>query len=101
MFIILLITIFILNLLDLYFTKKGIREGYLEEANPLMDRLLRSGKAIPFKLLAAIVFVVVLWIGRGSFIARLGVGLVVFVYSYILKLHICYIREHKREVRNR
>ena len=99
MFITFLSLVFVLNLLDLYLTRKGVKEGYLVEMNPLMDKLLRNKKIIPFKVIIGLLFVVLLWLGRGTAVAQVGVRLVALVYLYVLGLHIYCIREHRKEER--
>ena len=93
-----LFLIFGLDVVDLVLTLKGIREGYLEEDNPLMEKIVRNRKLVAFlKLVVGTAFVVVLWIGRKYLLAKIGASFVLTVYLYILALHIRFIIQSKRE----
>ena len=88
--------IFCLNIADLVLTLKGIKEGYLEEANPLLRKIIERKKLVIFlKLSAGIAFVIAAWIGRKYLLTKIGAGLVLTVYLYILTLHVRFIQKSK------
>ena len=82
--------LFTLNLIDAIVTIVWVRTGTAPEANLLMASLLDSG-VFPFvavKVGMGVVTCVTLLYGSGFRLARIGVGIALFVYAGAMLSHI-------------
>jgi hypothetical protein len=87
--LLLLVSAFLLNVLDAFFTLIWVGGGG-GERNPLMDRLLQSGDQIflNVKLFVAGVAFVWLMAHKNFRLARVGLWLLVAIYGALLLYHI-------------
>ena len=100
MILFLIISVIILNLVDWYFTSKGIKEGIFSELNPFVRWLWKQGKlkVILFKFLSLSIFTIIIWLFRETQIAKIGADLVALMYTIILGLHLEYRRKYFDEL---
>lgn len=84
----LMLSVFVLNILDAFFTLRWLRMGG-SEGNPLMDVLIRSDEVIFLiqKCLVVGGWLIVLVIHRNFRIARYGLWIAFFLYAGILIYH--------------
>jgi hypothetical protein len=85
----LVLSVFVLNLLDAFFTLNILRKGGTEE-NPLMERLLQAGDAsFLFEKCFLVGFWLVLLIVHKNFrLARIGLWLLLAAYSALFGWHV-------------
>jgi hypothetical protein len=85
----LVLSVFLLNLLDAFFTLSILRKGGTEE-NPLMERLLQAGDAsFLFEKCFLVGFWLVLLIVHKNFrLARIGLWLLLAAYSALFGWHV-------------
>ncbi len=87
--LVLLVSVFLLNVLDAAFTLTWVREGGAER-NPLMDRLLQSSEAtfLNVKLFTAGVAFVWLMAHKNFRVARFGLWALLGIYTALLAYHV-------------
>lgn len=81
--------LFTLNFFDAVLTIYWVRNGFAEEGNQLMARLLDIGD-LPFlavKIAVGAVAAVVLWRWKNLRLARYGLALALFVYISLMGVH--------------
>lgn len=86
--IILALTLFMLNVADVCLTAYGFINGWIIEANPLLDSPVIVGgvtyEALAIKLLIAAVCCIILHIARNTKLGKLGMKLAIVVYSLVV-----------------
>lgn len=87
--LLLLVSAFLLNVLDAFFTLIWVGGGGAER-NPLMDRLLRSGDQVFLNVKLFIAGVAFVWLmaHKNFRMARVGLWLLVAIYAALLLYHI-------------
>jgi hypothetical protein len=87
--LLLLVSAFLLNVLDALFTLIWVRGGGAER-NPLMDRLLQSGDQVFLNVKLFIAGVAFVWLmaHKNFRVARVGLWLLVAIYAALLFYHI-------------
>lgn len=81
--------LFTLNFLDAVLTIYWVRNGFAEEGNHLMAKLLDIGD-LPFlavKIAVGATAAIVLWRWRSLRLARYGLALALFLYSGLMGVH--------------
>jgi hypothetical protein len=91
-----LVFIFILSVADVALTYLGIKAGYIEEANPLLQKVFHTSPELTVLLILAVVGVMLYVIGKyGYKVKHINVGLVamVAVKMYVMYAHFQWIRQ--------
>lgn len=85
--------LFLLSFADAFFTWIGVKDGLIEEANPLMDHLLGFSATAFFLVKLALPLLLIVLVPRlnGSLIFRVSLLVAVISYTSVFLLHAAWI----------